>query len=76
MRLIGLVVVLAASLALTPVDGGVQQRTGIPRIGVLRLDSPQGTDRSIAEFSQRLRELRVPNESKQLLAAADNTHSE
>jgi putative ABC transport system substrate-binding protein len=57
MRLIGLVVVLAASLALTPVDGGAQQRTGIPRIGVLRLDSPQGTDRSIAEFSHGLREL-------------------
>jgi putative ABC transport system substrate-binding protein len=57
MRWIGLAVVLAASLALTPVDGGAQQRAGMPRVGVLRLDSPQGTDRSIAEFSQGLREL-------------------
>jgi len=57
MRLIGLAVILAASLALTPVVGGAQQRAGMPRVGVLRLDSPQSTDRSISEFLQGLREL-------------------
>ena len=55
---IGLAVVIAVSLALTLVgDGGAQKRAGIPRVGVLRLDSPQSIDRSISEFSQGLREL-------------------
>jgi len=56
MRLIGLAI-LTVSLALTPALGGAQQRGGIPRVGVLRLDSPHSTDRSISEFSQGLREL-------------------
>jgi len=29
----------------------------MPRVGVLRLDSPQSTDRSLSEFLQGLREL-------------------
>jgi putative ABC transport system substrate-binding protein len=55
MRLIGLAVVLAVSLALAPLTAEGQQATRVPHVGVLRAGSPP--DPSIEVFRAALRDL-------------------
>jgi len=58
MRRIGLAVVLALSLALTPLDAGAQQAGRIPRIGVVFPAEPASpTEPNGAAFRQGLRDL-------------------
>jgi ABC-type uncharacterized transport system substrate-binding protein len=57
MRLIGLAVVLAVSLALAPLTAGAQQPGKLPVIGYLGANTPSAESQRIAAFVQRLREL-------------------
>ena len=57
MRLIGLAVVLAVSLALTPFAAEAQQAAKVPRIGYLRPSNATSTLDRFVTFRQALREL-------------------
>jgi putative ABC transport system substrate-binding protein len=57
MRLIGLAVVVALSLALAPLVGATQQSRNVPRIGVLVGGSASSDSARIEAFGQGLREL-------------------
>src|SRR5262245_14745977 len=58
MRLIGLAVVLAVSLFITPLAAGAQDPTKVPRIGYLRPSHGTATlDARLAAFRKALREL-------------------
>jgi len=56
MRLIGLAVVLALSLALAPLAAEAQQPASVPRIGVLLASTPDATSHLLDGLRQGLRE--------------------
>jgi hypothetical protein len=55
MRLIGLAVVLALSLALAPLNGGAQQSGETYRIGWLAYGWTEGAERTSPEFVHELK---------------------
>jgi putative ABC transport system substrate-binding protein len=57
MRLIGLAVVLALSLALVPLAADAQSAGKVHRIGCLSLQRPEGDRSWVAAFRQGLRDL-------------------